>query len=63
MTYKIIRQTPARGDKPARDIPAGYNIIDKNDAEAIAAKLEGWAATYDAAKFIVVEEEKSDSGK
>ena len=62
MTYKIIRQTPARGDQPACDIPAGHNIIDKNDAEAIAAKFESWAATYDAATFIVVEEEKSDNG-
>jgi hypothetical protein len=62
MTYKIIRQTPARGDQPARDIPAGHNIIDKSDAEAIAAKLEDWASTYDAAKFIVVEEEKPING-
>ena len=61
MTYKIIRQTPARGDVPARDIPSGRNIIEKTDAEAIAAKLEGWAATHDAAKFIVVEEEKPAS--
>jgi hypothetical protein len=58
MTYKIIRQTPPRGDVPARDIPSGRNILDKNDAEAIAAKLEGWAEAHDAAKFIVVEEEK-----
>jgi hypothetical protein len=58
MTYKIIRQTPAQGDKPARDIPSGRNIIEKKDAEAIAAKLEGWAEAHDAAKFIVVEEEK-----
>jgi hypothetical protein len=58
MTYKIIRQTPAQGDKPARDIPSGRNIIEKKDAEAIAAKLEGWAADHDAAKFVVVEEEK-----
>jgi hypothetical protein len=62
MTYKIVRQTPARGDQPARDIPAGCNILDKNDAEKIAAKLEDWASTYDAAKFIVVEEEKPDNG-
>jgi hypothetical protein len=62
MTYKIIRQTPARGDQPARDIPSGSNILDKSDAEKIAEKLEGWASTYDAATFVVVEEEKPDNG-
>jgi hypothetical protein len=58
MTWRIIRKTPARGDKPARDIGAGCNIFDRETAEEIAAKLEGWAADFDGAKFIVEEEEK-----
>lgn len=62
MTYKIIRQTPARDGKPARDVPSGCNIICKDYAHEIAAKLEGWASTYDGAKFIVVEEDKPDNG-
>lgn len=60
MTWRIIRQTPAQGGKPARNIPSGSNIYDRKNAEAIAAKLEGWAADGDGAKFIVEEEEKKN---
>lgn len=58
MTWRIIRKSPARGDNPAEDIGSGSNIFDKETAEKIAQKLEGWAADFDGAKFVVEEEEK-----
>jgi hypothetical protein len=52
MTWRIIRKTAAR------DVAAGSNIYSREDAQAIAAKMERWAAEGDGAKFVVEEEEK-----
>ena len=60
MTWRIIRQTPARGAQPARDILAGSNIFARDRAEEIATKLEGWAADFDGAKFVIEEEKKEE---
>ena len=57
MTWRVIRKTPAQGDVPARDVPAGSNIYSRETAEEIAAKMESWAAAGDGAKFVVEEEE------
>ena len=60
MNWRIIRQTPARGDKPARDIPFASNIIERERAESIAKEYEALAKDFDGAKFIVCEDDKKE---
>lgn len=63
MNWRIIRQTPARGDKPARDIAFASNIMDRGRAERIAAEYEALAADFDGAKFVVCEDIKTEKNE
>jgi len=60
MTWRVIRQTPARGSRPEKLDLAGSNIFARERAEEIAAKLESWAADFDGAKFVIEEEKKEE---
>lgn len=58
MTWRVIRQTPARGDQPAEESLFGMNIYLRSRAEEIAREYEGLA--QDGAKFVIEEESREE---
>lgn len=57
MTWRVIRETPARGDKPAQDSNAGMNIYSRETAELIVEKYREWGVDSKT-KFRIEEETK-----